>query len=256
MDPNETMVENEIDDTAADDALQEGIAEETDESEQSLESLNEDEGEPAEEEPKQGTQGTSEPGWIKKRVEKAVNKAVAEALARQQAQFDAQMAPIREKMLTDEAKELVRQGEFKSLDRAKEYLQLKNGIAPGTPEPKQQPRNSNGQFAPKDDPVTSARIDMLAHQADAIKAKTGVDVMAEFNSNEEIKQKIIAGEMDFYDVADYLKEKPSRKKPPSPMRSPNGAIGANQPNAIDSMSDEQFDRMERKIKEGARYTLR
>ena len=40
------------------------------------------------------------------------------------------------------------------------------------------------------------------------------------------------------------------------MRSPNGASGNNNPNAIDSMSDEQFARMERKIKEGARYTLR
>ena len=84
----------------------------------------------------------------------------------------------------------------------------------------------------------------------------GPDVTQAFLNNEEITAKVVSGEMDFYDVADYLKqEESSKRRPPSPMRSPNGASGKN-PNAIDSMSDEMFDRMERKIKEGARYSLR
>ena len=58
------------------------------------------------------------------------------------------------------------------------------------------------------------------------------------------------------DVADYLKEqKSSKKRPPSPMRSPNGASGQS-PNAIESMTDEQFARMEKRISEGARIRLR
>ena len=97
---------------------------------------------------------------------------------------------------------------------------------------------------------------MLNHQAERIKAAGGPDVIAEFQNNEEVKNAIVSGDMDFYDVANQLRERSSRKRPPSPMRSPNGASGQN-PNAIDSMSDEQFERMERKIKyEGARYKLR
>ena len=96
---------------------------------------------------------------------------------------------------------------------------------------------------------------MLRHQAERIAENGGPDVRKEFTENSEIKKAVINGEMDFYDVADYLKTKKPSRKPPSPMRSPNGASGTN-PNAIDSMSDEQFARLEKKIAEGARYSLR
>ena len=258
MDLDETMVENvdnsEVDDTPVDEIVEE----EQDESE-SLDSLTEGEDEaPAEEQPEQPK--ATEPGYVQKRIDKAVRKAVAETEARMNALFEQQMAPIRARMMEDEAQELVRSRKVADIETARELVRLRNGQpaqAPAEqPKPQGQPRQQNGQYASKSsDPATSARIDMLQHQADRIKANGGPDVIAEFQNNEEIKQKVIAGEMDFYEVADYLKQKPSRKKPPSPMRSPNGASGTN-PNAIDSMSDEQFDRMERKIKEGARYTLR
>lgn len=255
-DPNETMVEENFDDVPADDALGEDITEETDESE-SLESLDEggEQEEPVEDEPKKGKQGTGEPGYVRTRIEKAVAKAVAETEARMQAMFDQQMAPIREKMLTEEAKELVRQGEFKSLERAKEYLQLKQGMPVNTGEESggQQPRNDKGQFSQKEDPATSARISMLTHQADRIKESGGPDVIGEFKNNPKIKEAVINGEMDFYDVAEQMRQ--TKKKPPSPMRSPNGASGQNNPNAIDSMSDEQFKRLEKRLMEGARYKL-
>lgn len=258
MDLDETMVED-IDTGTEEDSLPDEVVEESDDSEEeSLDSLTED-GEPADEQPKQEPQSAGgEPGYVKKRIDKAVARAVAETEARMQAMFDRQMAPIREKMLNDEARELVRQGEFKSLERAKEYLQLKQGLPVGTqseaPKPQAQPRNAQGQFAPKTDPAIQAQIKMLAHQADTIKAKRGVDVMKEFNSNPEIKQKIMSGEMDFYEVAEQMASRKS-KRPPAPMRSPNGASGQN-PNAIDTMSDDQFDRMEKRIKEGARYSLK
>ena len=253
MDPNETMVEENFDDVPADDALGEDIAEETDESE-SLESLNvEEEEQPAEDEPKKGAQGTSEPGYIKKRIEKAVSRAIAETEARMNAMFEEKMAPIRDRMLTDEAQELVRQGEFRTLERAKEYLQLKQGITPvNTGEAPAQPRSANGQFAPKEDPATTARISMLTHQADRIRESGGPDVIGEFRNNPEIKKKIINGEMDFYDVAEQMKA--PKRKPPSPMRSPNGASGQNT-NAIDSMSDDQFRRLEKRIQNGERFRL-
>lgn len=264
MEPNETMVENGTGEEAVDTLEDTSLVEEQDESEQSLDSLlNEetDEGRPAGEKPKDGSKdtGASEPGYIKKRVEKAVNKAVAETEARMRAEFNAQMAPLLEKMVEDEAKELVRNGEIKDLETAKELVRLRRGQPAADSKGSEgdgQPRNSKGQFAPKGeqtDPATQARIDMLRHQADRIKAAGGPDVIAEWRSNKEIHDAVVSGEMDFYDVAEAMKS--PKKRSPAPSRSPNGATGAEQ-NAISSMSDEQFERLEKKLKEGARYTLR
>ena len=151
----------------------------------------------------------------------------------------------------------MKQGEFKSIERAKEYLQLKQGFTPAAPEPVQetQPRNKKGQYSPKEDPVISARIDILTHQADRIKEETGIDVMAEFNSNAEIKQAVLSGDMDFYDVKKRIEGASQRRRPPAPTRSPNGASGS-QYNALNNMTDEQFEQMEKRISQGARYTLK
>ena len=261
MDFDETMVDAEFDD-AADDTPEEVIEEEQDESE-SLDSLTGDEEQPTEESAEEPDEDAApkatDAGWFKKRISKAVEKAVAETEARMNAQFEQRMAPFVAKMLEDQAQELVRSRKVSDIETARELVRLRSGQpapAQAPAEPRQeQPRNANGQFAPKTDPAVNARNAMLEHQKEKIDASGGPDVASEFMKNKEIKQKVITGEMDFYDVADYLKEKSSKKKAPSPMRSPNGASGTN-PNAIDSMSDEQFARMERKIKEGARYTLR
>lgn len=265
MNPEETMVEENFDDEAMDEALPEEIVEddEDESEEEDLESVIGDEGteeEDAEEQPQQ-VQKANEPGYVKKRVTEAVEKAVAKAIAdteaRMQAMFDQQMAPFKAKMLEEEAQELVRSRKVSDIETARELVRLRNGQPAQTAEQPTQPmRNDQGRFASKADVETSARIDMLKHQADSIRAKGGPDVIKEFQNNEEIKQKVIAGEMDFHDVADYLREqKASRKRPPSPMRSPNGASGTN-PNAIDSMSDEQFAKLEKRIQEGARIRLR
>ena len=250
MELNETMVEN-IDNSEADDTPVEEIVEEEQDESEDLSSVTGEEEEPAEEEPEQPK--ATEPGWIKKRVEKAVTKAIAETEARMQAMFEERMAPIRERMIEDEAKELVRSGEVKSLETAKELVRLRNGQPVAAQQ--EQPRQANGQFVSKDDVAVKAQLKMLNHQADRIMESGGPDVREEFLNNEEVKEKVRSGEWDFYDVADYLKKKPSKKKPPSPMRSPNGASGS-KPNAIESMTDEQFARLEKRIKEGARYTLR
>lgn len=259
MDFEETMVDEELD-TTADDTPEEEVVEEQEDESESLDSLTDGEdGEAPAEEPQEEAPQATEPGWIKKRVEKAVTKAIAETEARMQAMFDQQMAPIREKMIEDEAQELVRSRKVSDIETARELVRFRKGQPQAQPvqqpQEAQQPRQSNGQFAPKTDAATKTQIDMLQHQADRIKAAGGPDVIKEFQTNKEIQMKVVSGEMDFYEVADYLKEKSSRKRPPSPMRSPNGASGTN-PNAIDSMSDEQFEKMERRIKEGARYTLK
>lgn len=256
MEDYEATVE-QMDDVAVDDALPEDVVEESDES-VSIESVLDEDAAPAEEPQETGKQGTSEPGWIKKRVQSAVDKAVRETEARMQAMFEQQMAPIREQMLEAEAEKLVRQGIVKDLETGKELARYRMGQSqPTQADTKSQPRNEQGQFAPKEapkeDPATSARIGMLQHQADKIRAAGGPDVIAEFRDNPEIKQAIISGEMDFYDVAEQMKAQP-RRKPPAPMRAPNGASGSDK-TTVASMSDEQFERFERKVSEGTRFQV-
>ncbi|MBQ2528345.1 MAG: hypothetical protein II544_06295 [Spirochaetales bacterium] len=237
MDFEETMDNEELD-------LSEEVVEEPEEEAEELPA--EDDVPEQPEEPK----AKDEPGYVQKRIDKALARERDSMRAAIMAEIEAQYAPIKERLLEMDAQELVRTGQVKDIEIAKELIRLRNGQPVREENP--QPREANGQFAPKEDPATMARIDMLKHQANRIKAQGGPDVIAEWNSNEEIKKAVINGEMDFYDVAEQM-SKP-RKRPPSPMRSPNGANAMN-PNAITSMSDEMFDKMDKRISEGARYKL-
>lgn len=202
----------------------------------------------------------SEPGYVQKRI----NKAVAETEARLRAEFEQQMAPYREQMLNQQAQELVRTGKVRDLETAKELIRYRQGMPAASEnqaDSQGQPRNERGQFTSGGndsgrDPATQARIDMLQHQADRIKGQKGIDVIAEFQNNEETRRKIVSGEWDFYDVADMLAQQPQRKRAPSPMRSPNGASVTGNRSVIESLSDEQFDRMVKKVQGGARYSQR
>jgi len=243
------------------DQLPEGLIEETDETEIDLDEAideNAEEGQAADEQDEQEHEAepqAKEPHYVKGRIEKAV--------ARVREEYEAILNPLREqlsamseRMLKADAQELVKKGEFRSVETAEEYLRLKQGLPASTiEEPKGQPRNANGQFAPKQDAgdaATQARIDMLKHQASQIKARTGVDVIKAFNEDPNIKKRVIAGEVDFYDVAEEIGKQPKRGKPPAPMRSPNGAATSQPTNAIMEMTDEQFRRLEERVQKGAR----
>ena len=232
------------------------VVEEEEDTSESLDSFTEEEEtESAEEQQEQ--KGTTEPGYVQKRIDKALARERESMRAEIMAQVEAQYAPIRERLLEMDAQELVRKGEVKNIELAKEILRYRQGLpAQAKPaETAEQPRQANGQFAPKQDAVTQARIDLLANQADKIKDKTGIDVIEIMNNDPNIKNKIVSGEMDFYEVAETVKQKPARRGPPAPTRSSNGASGQS-PNAIDSMSKEQFARLEKKISEGARISLK
>lgn len=246
---NETMVNDELE--VEDIDLPEEFVEdeETEEEEYVEEEPIEESEAPAEEQPE--SRGTNEPGYVQKRIERALARERDNIKAELKAEMEAQYAPIKERLLEMDAQELVRKGIVKDLETAKELVRYRNGQA--QPAKVEQPRQSNGQFAPKEDPAVSARIDMLSHQADKIKASTGLDVIEVFSNNEEIKRKVIDGEMDFYDVAEGMKA--PKKRPPSPSRSPNGASNVT-PNAFATMSSEQFQRMERQIDRGVRYTMK
>ena len=262
----ENMDANVVTNEAAEaDQLPEGLIEETaDESEISLEeAVDETAGsEPADAEQAEPEQKpepkAKEPGYVKTRIAEALAKERESIRAEVQAEFNARMAPIMERLLVEDAKELVRQGEFKSLETATEYLRLKQGMPVQTTETAQgQPRNANGQFAPKQndsDAATKARIGMLQHQAERIKDSRGVDVIAEFSSNPDVKKRIISGEIDFYDLAEEMSSKPKKSKPPAPVRTPNGAANDQQVNAIMGMTKEQFAAFVKRVQGGAVIT--
>ena len=268
-DPNENMVNAELDDDDLDDDLEEVVDEVDDsEPEESLDSLTESKDEDGEEEPaeqEKAPAGTKEPGYVKRRIAEERAKWDASFEAKLNAALEERLAPFREKQIEMDAKELVASGVVKDLETAKELVRYRqeHGTVPVSTQKKQlaadmQPRDEKGQFTSRtvDDAVTSARISMLQHQADKIKAAGGPDVIAAYKNNEDIRQRIQSGEMDFYDVVEELKNQKPARKPPSPMRSPNGASGHNNPNAIDNMSDEMFDRMDANISKGARYSLK
>ena len=247
----EEAMNNGEDTELAEDLLLDEVVEDSEDEgpEESLESIT-DEGQAAEEqEPPKGKQGTGEPGYVAGRIAKAVEKAVAQVTA----QYEAQMAPIRERLLEMDAKDLVASGKVKDLETAKELVRYRQGQpAQAKPaETAEQPRQANGQFAPKSDPVIEAQINLLAKQAEKIKAKTGLDVIEAMNNDPEIKKKITSGEMDFYEVAEQMQSQ-QKRKPPAPMRSPNGVNGQIK-GTIMSMSDKQFEQLEKRVREGARF---
>lgn len=202
-----------------------------------------------------------EPGWIKQRVSAAVDKAVAEAEARVAARYEAMLAPMRESLMDREAQELFASGEFKTLERAKEYVRLKNGM-PATQEESQPQRSAperdaQGRFIKQEqpeDPVTQAKADLLAKQAQKIMNTQGVDVMAAFQSDPNVQAKVLSGEWDFYDVAQELTGRAGRRAP-APVYSPNSA-GNQAGLSVANMSDEQFDRLNQSLASGRRYDMR
>jgi hypothetical protein len=166
------------------------------------------------------------------------------------------LAPIRESVMERQAQELVDSGEFKSIEMAKEYIALKNGVpySPAQPEQQKQApaRDSQGRFAPHEqnnEPVDQ-RADFLAKQANKIKSRYGIDVMETFNSDSEVKGKILSGEWDFYDV---LEEMNNERKPTAPVRSSNGGVSQVD---IFEMSDAQWKKLNENLSMGRRYDMR
>lgn len=197
----------------------------------------------------QETPPAKEPGWIRGRIDKAVSKALAEQETRLRAEFDSILNPIRESVLDRQAEDLVAEGEFKSKERALEYLKLKGGISLETPQ--EQPRNAQGQFVSNNQPEVDFKAQLLANQAAKIKAKSGVDVMAVFNQNDNIRTQVLSGQMDFYDVLETVQ---SRRNVPAPIRQSNGAnVGSV---SVANMTDAQFKKLQENLARGIVYDAR
>ena len=235
-----------------DDAVLEPVQETSEEQHPGLEEFIEAQQTPQEQAPTEEVHlPRREPGWVRQRVDKAVQKAVQETEARMRAEFEGTLAPIRESVMEREADNLVSAGEFKSKERALEYVRMKNGLPGAAPAPTPQQQAPQQQQV---DPRVQAQGEMLAKQAAKIKANYGIDVMAEFNSNNDTRQKILSGEWDFYDVAESIQTGGRRSAPPL-VRSPGGS-GLSGKFSVADMSDAQFEQLQQNLRAGRTYDAR
>ena len=207
-----------------------------------------------------------EPGWMRKKMDAAVSKALQEQETRLRAEFAKSLAPIYESMYERQADDLVASGQIKSKEMALKYVKAMAGITSTSSEPDQQPktqtqpRTPDGRFASSQqqqtepDAETKARAHILAAQADKIKSSKGLDVAALFQTDPEVKEKVLSGEWDFYDVAEAMSQ--PRRRVPSPVRSSNSAMAAVDSNAVANLSDAQFDQLLKNLSEGKVYDMR
>lgn len=221
-----------------------------------------EQGEAEKAEPQQ-QKAQTEPGWIAKRVNAAVEKATRAAESRIRAEYEQQLAPLREAQREREAEKLVADGKIADKALALEYLRLKGGEPAQIDSEAEKPaaRDAHGRFAARETnpadtqpPVEIAqRAEKLYAQAQTIKSLNGVDVLEIFNSDPEVKLRVSSGEWDFLDVAKAAQDKASGRIP-APVRSANGVAlgGAN----IARMSDKQFSKLDEMLARGDKINMR
>ncbi len=105
---------------------------------------------------------------------------------------------------------------------------------------------------PQQDPTLplKLRAQELITQARTILAVANQDVMALYNTDPEIRARILKGEWDFIDVWKQLQPD---QLPPVPVRSANGGAGAMN---IGGMNDQQFDKLNEMLKRGVKVDMR
>ena len=112
------------------------------------------------------------------------------------------------------------------------------------------PAETQPQPDPQADLPLRLRAQELITQARTILAITRVDVFAVYNTDVDVRTKILAGEMDFIDL--YRQMKPA-VQPPAPMRSANGGVGSVN---IGGMNEQQFDKLNEMLARGGKIDMR
>ena len=91
----------------------------------------------------------------------------------------------------------------------------------------------------------------LLSQAEAIRAVSGVDVMALFDTDVDVRGRVLSGEWDFVDV---WRETGMRAAPPAPVRAPNG--GGMGGMDIGRMDSRQFEKLDTVLRQGGTLDMR
>ena len=171
----------------------------------------------------------------------------------EKAQYEARIQQLVEYEIKDEAKKLAAQENI-SEALAERLIRAERGM-PGSVQPEvqqnSQPRDERGRFvSPKSDDA-NAYAQTLLDQANTIKRLTGQDMMALYNSDKSIQDRILSKEIDFYDLAEEMR---TQKRMPPVVRSANGQ--ANRHRSIADLTDDQFDELDRRLEQGAVFDMR
>lgn len=216
-------------------------------------------------EPETTAPPAKEPGWVRKRIDSALQKQlpdmVAAEAAKIRAEYEAQLKPLREAQLVRDADELVQQGEFKSKERALEYLRLKQGL-PQAAQP-QTARNEKGQFTPTEAGTAQPaqptqdipqdiqeRASRLMAQAEYAKKVDDIDPLEIYRSDPDVAQLVNSGQWDFADVVKAAKGQPV----PRPVYSSNAAVPKKR-NPLE-LSKDEWDRLNENLAKGVKVDMR
>ena len=94
------------------------------------------------------------------------------------------------------------------------------------------------------------RAQELITQARTIQAVVQADVMTLYNTDPEVRARILRGEWDFIDV---WKQMQPAQTPPVPVRTANGGVGTMN---IGGMNDQQFVKLNEMLKRGVKVDMR
>ena len=118
-----------------------------------------------------------------------------------------------------------------------------------SPAPVQQPQPEPAQ-ADETSMALKLRAQELMAQARTIRSLTNVDVLALYNTDVEIRARVLTGEWDFIDVWNMIRP---AAQPPVPVRSANGGAGAV---SIGAMNQTQFEKLNELLSKGAKVDMR
>lgn len=218
------------------------------------------------------TPASEVPKGIKGRIQAAEAKADARGYERgrteamrewetTKAEYEQKLAKYAEMELENDAKELAAK-EKCSVDLAKRLLRMERGMTKPAAEKEESAkesaptRDAKGRFVSRENDAgtdVQARAQALYDQAQAVQKSTGIDVLELFQTDAEVKRAVVSGEKDFKDIAlERLAggNKGARKPAPKPVSS-GGAEAQSRVYSFKNMTDEEFDRFNRRLDQGA-----
>lgn len=180
--------------------------------------------------------------------------------AEEKKNYEERLAKYAERDLQDEAAELANKRHIPA-DLALEYVRMKHGMNPMSEAATQQ-RDSAGRFASTQQEEASAasvqqRAAALMAQAESYEkmsdgAVTKDAILEAFQNDEEIRNAVASGKMDFIDVGKQLAG--GRKSAPRMIKGANN--GGISRRSFANMSDEEFSKFDERVRHGAVFDAR
>lgn len=176
----------------------------------------------------------------------------------EKAEYQARIQKLEEYEIKEQARELAKQENI-SEAFAERVIRAERGVpqAQGNAEskPEAQPRDAQGRFVSREQNDANTYANELLKQAETIKRLTGTDMMALYNSDKTVQNRILSREIDFYGLAEEMREQPQQRKGTPPVVKAANGSGYHH-RGIADLTDEQFDELDRRLEQGAVFDMR